>query len=108
MADLVSYGNAQRDIDQALIALKKGAQLLKYGRKGKPKFCPFRLSNSTPDFAALLSYSLLLLATVAPIAVADCYENDFPCVFDNECCSGYYSYANGFGGAFGTCWPLPN
>ncbi|KAF2291244.1 hypothetical protein GH714_020864 [Hevea brasiliensis] len=29
----------------ALIALKKGAQLLKYGRKGKPKFCPFRLSN---------------------------------------------------------------
>ncbi|KAK8662290.1 hypothetical protein V6N13_091874 [Hibiscus sabdariffa] len=47
-------------------------------------------------------------ATVAPIAVADCYENDFPCVFDNECCSGYYSYANGFGGAFGTCWPLPN
>ncbi|OMO68128.1 Zinc finger, FYVE-type [Corchorus capsularis] len=45
MADLVSYGNAQRDIDQALIALKKGAQLLKYGRKGKPKFCPFRLSH---------------------------------------------------------------
>ncbi|KAE8682231.1 Detected protein of unknown function [Hibiscus syriacus] len=29
----------------ALIALKKVAQLLKYGRKGKPKFCPFRLSN---------------------------------------------------------------
>ncbi|KAG8633295.1 hypothetical protein MANES_18G089900v8 [Manihot esculenta] len=45
MADLVSYGNAERDIKQALIALKKGAQLLKYGRKGKPKFCPFRLSN---------------------------------------------------------------
>ncbi|XP_057469702.1 PH, RCC1 and FYVE domains-containing protein 1-like [Actinidia eriantha] len=45
MADLVSYGNADRDIEQALIALKKGTQLLKYGRKGKPKFCPFRLSN---------------------------------------------------------------
>ncbi|XP_050365194.1 PH, RCC1 and FYVE domains-containing protein 1-like [Argentina anserina] len=45
MADLVSYGNANRDIDQAIIALKKGAQLLKYGRKGKPKFCPFRLSS---------------------------------------------------------------
>ncbi|GJT58206.1 PH, RCC1 and FYVE domains-containing protein 1-like protein [Tanacetum coccineum] len=29
----------------ALIALKKGTQLLKYGRKGKPKFCPFRLSH---------------------------------------------------------------
>ncbi|XP_047306824.1 PH, RCC1 and FYVE domains-containing protein 1-like [Impatiens glandulifera] len=45
MADLVSYGNADRDIEQAIIALKKGAQLLKYGRKGKPKFCPFRLSS---------------------------------------------------------------
>ncbi|XP_021771617.1 uncharacterized protein LOC110735746 [Chenopodium quinoa] len=45
MADLVSYGNADRDIEQTLIALKKGAQLLKYGRKGKPKFCPFRLSS---------------------------------------------------------------
>ncbi|KAL2334859.1 hypothetical protein Fmac_016072 [Flemingia macrophylla] len=45
MADLASYGNANRDIEQALVALKKGAQLLKYGRKGKPKFCPFRLSN---------------------------------------------------------------
>ncbi|WMV26679.1 hypothetical protein MTR67_020064 [Solanum verrucosum] len=40
-----SYGDADRDIEQALIALKKGAQLLKYGRKGKPKFYPFRLSN---------------------------------------------------------------
>nr|CAB3486248.1 unnamed protein product [Digitaria exilis] len=30
----------------ALIALKKGTQLLKYGRKGKPKFTPFRLSNA--------------------------------------------------------------
>ncbi|KAH1065159.1 hypothetical protein J1N35_030146 [Gossypium stocksii] len=45
MADLVSYGNAQREIHQGLIALKKGAQLLKYGRKGRPKFCPFRISN---------------------------------------------------------------
>ncbi|XP_058769865.1 PH, RCC1 and FYVE domains-containing protein 1-like [Vicia villosa] len=45
MADLVNHRNADRDIQQALIALKKGAQLLKYGRKGKPKFCPFRLSK---------------------------------------------------------------
>ncbi|KAL2990347.1 hypothetical protein AAZX31_11G194200 [Glycine max] len=30
---------------QVLIAMKNGAQLLKYGRKGKPKFCPFRLSR---------------------------------------------------------------
>ncbi|KAG8043983.1 hypothetical protein GUJ93_ZPchr0458g22335 [Zizania palustris] len=34
------------DIDKALIALKKGTQLLKYGRKGKPKFTPFRLALS--------------------------------------------------------------
>ncbi|XP_015578623.1 PH, RCC1 and FYVE domains-containing protein 1 isoform X1 [Ricinus communis] len=34
-----------RDILQAITAIKKGAYLLKYGRWGKPKFCPFRLSN---------------------------------------------------------------
>ncbi|KAE9611342.1 putative phosphoinositide phospholipase C [Lupinus albus] len=45
MADLVSYRNVDPDIHQALIALKRGAQLLKYGRKGKTKFCLFRLSN---------------------------------------------------------------
>uniref|UniRef100_A0A1J3IEE8 Ultraviolet-B receptor UVR8 n=1 Tax=Noccaea caerulescens TaxID=107243 RepID=A0A1J3IEE8_NOCCA len=69
MADLVSYGNVERDIEQALIALKKGAQLLKYGRKGKPKFCPFRLSN---DETSLIWIShggekLLKLATVSKI-----------------------------------------
>lgn len=30
---------------QALVALKKGAQLPKYGLKGKAEFCPFRLRN---------------------------------------------------------------
>ncbi|XP_074331874.1 PH, RCC1 and FYVE domains-containing protein 1-like isoform X1 [Apium graveolens] len=35
----------QRDAHQAVTALKKGATLLKYGRRGKPKFCPFRLAN---------------------------------------------------------------
>lgn len=30
---------------QAITALKKGSYLLKYGRRGKPKFCPFQLSN---------------------------------------------------------------
>ncbi|KAG5124892.1 hypothetical protein JHK82_031629 [Glycine max] len=34
---------------QVLIAMKNGAQLLKYGRKGKPKFCPFRLSRICKD-----------------------------------------------------------
>ncbi|VVB08325.1 unnamed protein product [Arabis nemorensis] len=69
MADLVSYGNVERDIEQALIALKKGTQLLKYGRKGKPKFCPFRLSN---DETSLIWISnggekRLKLATVSKI-----------------------------------------
>ncbi|XVF24448.1 hypothetical protein REPUB_Repub13aG0128800 [Reevesia pubescens] len=38
-------GVQERDIELAITALKKGASLLKYGRRGKPKFCPFRLSN---------------------------------------------------------------
>ncbi|KAI4345782.1 hypothetical protein L6164_012877 [Bauhinia variegata] len=52
MADPASsYGNPERDIEQALIALKKGTQLVKYSRKAKPKFCPFRLS---PDETTLI------------------------------------------------------
>ncbi|WOH01462.1 hypothetical protein DCAR_0520846 [Daucus carota subsp. sativus] len=54
MADLASYGNPDRDVEQALIALKKGTQLIKYGRKGKPKFCPFRVSA---DETTLIWYS---------------------------------------------------
>ncbi|KAL3511138.1 hypothetical protein ACH5RR_030539 [Cinchona calisaya] len=53
MADLQRPSFAERDIDQAIIALKKGAFLLKYGRRGKPKFCPFRLST---DESALIWY----------------------------------------------------
>ncbi|GJR47508.1 RNA-directed DNA polymerase, eukaryota, reverse transcriptase zinc-binding domain protein [Tanacetum coccineum] len=30
---------------EAIASLKRGTCLLKYGRRGKPKFCPFRLSN---------------------------------------------------------------
>lgn len=30
---------------KAIIALKRGTQLVKYSRKGKPKFCPFRIST---------------------------------------------------------------
>ncbi|KAL8533851.1 hypothetical protein ACS0TY_010034 [Phlomoides rotata] len=44
MADLQRPSFVERDIEQAITALKKGAHLLKYGRRGKPKFCPFRLS----------------------------------------------------------------
>ncbi|KAG6468235.1 hypothetical protein ZIOFF_072808 [Zingiber officinale] len=45
MADPADYGKPDREIQQALIALKKGTQLIKYSRKGKPKFCPFRISS---------------------------------------------------------------
>nr|XP_043631740.1 PH, RCC1 and FYVE domains-containing protein 1-like [Erigeron canadensis] len=47
-------GQLERDIEQAITALKKGAYLLKYGRRGKPKFCPFRLSN---DESVLIWFS---------------------------------------------------
>ncbi|KAI3454653.1 hypothetical protein Pfo_011316 [Paulownia fortunei] len=43
-----------RDTVQAINALKKGSYLLKYGRWGKPKFCPFQLSN---DETALIWYA---------------------------------------------------
>ncbi|XP_031281795.1 PH, RCC1 and FYVE domains-containing protein 1 [Pistacia vera] len=33
-----------RTVEQAILSIKKGAHLLKCGRRGKPKFCPFRLS----------------------------------------------------------------
>ncbi|XP_018511107.2 LOW QUALITY PROTEIN: PH, RCC1 and FYVE domains-containing protein 1 [Brassica rapa] len=42
------------DIEQAVTALKKGAYLLKYGTRGKPKFCPFRLSS---DESVLIWFS---------------------------------------------------
>ncbi|KAJ0971817.1 hypothetical protein J5N97_019776 [Dioscorea zingiberensis] len=45
MADPVNHGNPDRDLEQALIALKKGTQLIKYSRKGKPKLCAFRISS---------------------------------------------------------------
>ncbi|CAL0307461.1 unnamed protein product [Lupinus luteus] len=53
-SDLNSTGTVERDIEQAITALKKGAYLLKYGRRGKPKFCPFRLSN---DESVLIWFS---------------------------------------------------
>ncbi|KAJ4875352.1 PH domain-like protein [Raphanus sativus] len=39
------HGDSIACLYYAIIALKKGAYLLKYGRRGKLKFCPFRLSN---------------------------------------------------------------
>ncbi|XAR73612.1 hypothetical protein NMG60_11007640 [Bertholletia excelsa] len=43
-----------RAVEQALVSLKKGAHLLKYGRRGKPKFCACRLST---DERFLIWYS---------------------------------------------------
>lgn len=54
MADLQRAGHVERDVDKAIASLKKGSYLLKYGRRGKPKFCPFRLSS---DESALIWYS---------------------------------------------------
>lgn len=54
MEDPLGHGNTNIDIDKALVVLKKGSQLLKYGRKGKPKFYPFRLSN---DESSLIWFS---------------------------------------------------
>ncbi|KAH8954246.1 hypothetical protein BDL97_08G069500 [Sphagnum fallax] len=45
MAEQCFLETLECDIEQAITALKKGAQLLKYGCRGKPKFCLFRLSN---------------------------------------------------------------
>ncbi|KAB2004271.1 hypothetical protein ES319_D11G186400v1 [Gossypium barbadense] len=41
---LVSLLPFDRHVEQAVLAMKKGAHLLKCGRRGKPKLCPFRLS----------------------------------------------------------------
>ncbi|KAL5574147.1 hypothetical protein UlMin_023744 [Ulmus minor] len=43
-----------RTVQQAIVSIKKGACLLKCGRRGKPKFCPFRLST---DEKFLIWYS---------------------------------------------------
>ncbi|XP_061350338.1 PH, RCC1 and FYVE domains-containing protein 1 [Gastrolobium bilobum] len=43
-----------RTVEQAIVSIKKGAYLLKSGRRGKPKLCPFRLS---PDERNLIWYS---------------------------------------------------
>ncbi|XP_054795726.1 PH, RCC1 and FYVE domains-containing protein 1 isoform X1 [Prosopis cineraria] len=43
-----------RVVEQAIVSIKKGAHLLKCGRRGKPKLCPFRLSQ---DEKILIWYS---------------------------------------------------
>ncbi|PKA51317.1 Ultraviolet-B receptor UVR8 [Apostasia shenzhenica] len=69
MADALRNSPFERDVEQAIIALKKGSCLLKYGRRGKPKFCPFRLSA---DESMLIWYAgkyekKLVLNTVSKI-----------------------------------------
>ncbi|PWA55601.1 hypothetical protein CTI12_AA425630 [Artemisia annua] len=43
--DLLKTSYAERNIGEDIASLKRGACLLKYGHRGKPNFCPFRLSN---------------------------------------------------------------
>ncbi|XP_072983554.1 PH, RCC1 and FYVE domains-containing protein 1-like isoform X2 [Typha latifolia] len=54
MADLANYGNPDRDVEKAFFALKKGSQLIKYSRTGKPKLRNFRVST---DETTLIWYS---------------------------------------------------
>ncbi|RCV07809.1 hypothetical protein SETIT_1G275300v2 [Setaria italica] len=49
-----SASTTTRGVEQAIVALKKGAHLLKCGKRGKPKFCIVRLSY---DERALIWYS---------------------------------------------------
>uniref|UniRef100_A0A7N0U0J9 Uncharacterized protein n=1 Tax=Kalanchoe fedtschenkoi TaxID=63787 RepID=A0A7N0U0J9_KALFE len=71
MAHHLSNGNPphHRDLDQVITSLKKGAHLLKYGRKGKPKFYPFRLSSdeSTLIWVSNSGERSLKLSTVSRI-----------------------------------------
>ncbi|KAI3665196.1 hypothetical protein L6452_43819 [Arctium lappa] len=41
----LSLTPSDRAVQQAIVALRKGAYILKYGRRGKPKLCPFRIST---------------------------------------------------------------
>ncbi|KAI4981196.1 hypothetical protein ZWY2020_021681 [Hordeum vulgare] len=41
---LEGRSSGTKGAEQAIAALKKGAHLLKCGKRGKPRFCPFRLS----------------------------------------------------------------
>ncbi|CAN6208179.1 unnamed protein product [Urochloa humidicola] len=53
-SEFMKNGPFDRDVEQAITCLKKGTHLLKYGRRGKPKFCPFKLSN---DETVLIWYT---------------------------------------------------
>ncbi|ONM14644.1 PH, RCC1 and FYVE domains-containing protein 1 [Zea mays] len=54
MAGSFDLRTPTRGVEQAIVALKKGAHLLKCGKRGKPKFCAFRISS---DETTLIWYS---------------------------------------------------
>ncbi|KAE8803570.1 putative E3 ubiquitin-protein ligase HERC2 [Hordeum vulgare] len=60
--------NLQRRM-QAIAALKKGAHLLKCGKRGKPRFCPFRLSC---DENLLIWYSKEKQKSLSLSSVSEC------------------------------------
>ncbi|KAJ0976529.1 hypothetical protein J5N97_012003 [Dioscorea zingiberensis] len=87
MASLFGLGSTDRDVEKALVALKKGAQLLKYGRKGKPKFCPLGLSNDESSLTWLSSGGerTLKLASVSKIIPGQRTKDylSFSLIYDN-------------------------
>ncbi|KAK6920855.1 Regulator of chromosome condensation, RCC1, partial [Dillenia turbinata] len=62
MAELLTNDPAN-NVMQAILILKKGTYLLKYGHRGKPEFCPFWLSKAAilpihiPDETSIIRYA---------------------------------------------------
>ncbi|KAL8472536.1 hypothetical protein ACS0TY_029661 [Phlomoides rotata] len=94
----LSSASADRALEQAMVALKKGAHLLKYGlRRGKPKFCPFKLSM---DEKFLIWYSgqeekKLRLSTVTNIIQGLLHNTTKQLELDKESQCLSLIYANG-------------
>jgi hypothetical protein len=56
---------------QAIVALKKGAHILKCGKRGKPKFCAFRLSSVSNLVPAISHQEILEPTGDTPAGVHD-------------------------------------
>ncbi|XP_059297178.1 PH, RCC1 and FYVE domains-containing protein 1-like [Lycium ferocissimum] len=86
---------SDRAVEQAIIALKKGAHLLKYGRRGKPRFCPLRLST---DEKFLIWYSGEKENQLSLSAVTDIIRGAIGLIstteMDSQCISLIYGNSN--------------
>nr|KYP76012.1 putative E3 ubiquitin-protein ligase HERC2 [Cajanus cajan] len=87
-----------RAVEQAIVSIKKGAYLLKCGRRGKPKLCPFRLSQ---DERNLIWYSgqqekhLRLSAVTKIVQGQENIRSQRQNEHEKECHSFSLIYANG-------------